>query len=266
MQPRAARHVRQLVLPGIGADGQKRLGAARVLVVGCGGLAATALPQLVAAGIGHLTLMDDDSVEASNLNRQVLFTAADIGARKATVCANAMKKLDEAVSIEVLLRRFTTLDHALLANHDVTLDCTDGFPNKYLLNDVACAQRRPLIHGGATAWSGQMMSIVPGTTACLRCLFPSQPARGDSPNCQSAGILGAVVSMVGAMQAMEAIKIVVGAPAASRLHTLDGWAGSWRSLHLPVDPACPSCGPDPRYDGRRDADYRPDEDEPDPCQ
>jgi molybdopterin/thiamine biosynthesis adenylyltransferase len=259
--PRAARHVRQLVLPGIGAEGQRKLNAARVLVVGCGGLAATALPQLVAAGVGHITLMDDDTVEASNLNRQVLFSAADIGIRKATACARALHQLDDAVSIEVLVRRFTPLDRALLSSHTVTLDCTDGFPNKYLLNDAACAHRAKLVHGGATAWSGQVMTIVPGVSACLRCVFPQQPSRGDAPSCQSAGILGAVVSTIGALQAMEAVKAIVGIAPASRLHTLDGFAGTWRSLHIDVDPSCPSCGNTPTFDGSNDADYRPVDDD-----
>jgi molybdopterin/thiamine biosynthesis adenylyltransferase len=256
----ASRYARQLVMPGIGVHGQQKLADARALVVGCGGLAATVLPQLVAAGVLHITVMDDDTVDASNLNRQVLFGEADVGARKVHAVVPRLRALDARLRLDAKNERFTPASRRLLDDHDVMLDCTDGFPNKYLLNDAAVAMRTAVVHGAATAWHGQVMSILPGTSACLRCLFPKQPSRGDGPTCQTAGILGAVVASVGSMMALEAIKLLLGQAPTSTLHTLDGQLGKWRSLHVPRDADCPACGSSPLFDGSRDADYRVDDD------
>lgn len=239
-----ARHARQLVLEDIGVDGQRRLAAARVAVVGCGGLGAPVIQQLVAAGVGHLTLCDDDSIEASNLNRQTLFRADQLGLRKAEAAAAFARALDPDVDVVARVQRITVpAARALFAEHDVVVDCSDGFPTKYLLNDVAVVTDTPLVHGAATAWAGQVL-VVPGRSGpCLRCLFPTLPAANTVPTCRTAGIVAPVVGVVGSLQAAEVIKLVVGmADLRGRLLAVDVKAGSTRTLQFDRDPRCPCCG------------------------
>ena len=253
-----ARYARQLVLPELGPVGQERLRSARVLVVGCGGLGAPVIQQLAAAGVGGMTLVDDDVVEVSNLNRQTLFGEADVGDRKAVVAAGFVRRLDSDIDVQPLVERVTTARaRRLVAAHDVTVDCSDGLPTKYLLNDAAVRERRPLIHGAATAWSGQVLVVRSPQGPCLRCLFPSLPPRGSLPTCRTAGILGAVTSVVGSFQAAEAVKVLVGDPRAlsGRFLAIDVLEPSTRVMTFPRDPACPACGDLPICDAEHDADY-----------
>ena len=172
------RHSRQLLLPEVGEAGQRALAGARALVVGCGGLGAPVVQYLAAAGVGHLSLYDDDVVERSNLNRQLLHREVDIGRWKAERASEWVQALDPALVVQAHVERVTTQSaRTLVAAHDIVLDCTDGLPNKYLLNDACVREDTPLIHGAATAFDGQLL-VVPGATGpCLRCLWLARRSR-----------------------------------------------------------------------------------------
>ncbi len=255
--PIADRHHRQLVLPEVGVAGQRCLAGARVAVVGCGGLGAPVIAQLAAAGVGHLTLCDDDVVEGSNLNRQFLFGAGDLGQRKADVARAFVARLDPGLSVEARVERVTAAAGArLFADHDVVVDASDGFPTKYLLNDLAVEHDRTLVHGAATGWSGQVM-VVPGRRGpCLRCLFPALPPAGSTPTCRTAGILAPVTGVVGALQAAAVLRRLLGvAGDDGRFVAVDLKEGGTRTLHFTRDPDCPACGDARTARGQRDADY-----------
>jgi len=251
------RHHRQLVLPEVGAAGQRRLAAARVAVVGCGGLGAPVIAQLAAAGVGHLTLCDDDVVEGSNLNRQTLFGVAELGRRKAEAAAAFVARLDPAIAVQARVERITAAAGArLFADHDVVVDASDGFPTKYLLNDLAVEHDRALVHGAATAWSGQVL-VMPGRRGpCLRCLFPALPPPGSTPTCRTAGILAPVTGVVGSLQAAAVLRLLLGvSDDAGRFVAVDLKEGGTRTLRFERDPRCPACGDERTARGQRDADY-----------
>jgi adenylyltransferase/sulfurtransferase len=258
--PDPRRHARQLVLPEVGRAGQNRLAAARVVVVGCGGLGAPVIQQLAAAGIGHLTLVDDDVVEPSNLNRQTLFRASDVGSRKAVVAADFVRALDPDVDVTAVVERLTaTRARAVVAGADVVVDCSDGLPTKYLLNDACVRQDRVLVHGAATAWSGQVV-VVPGARGpCLRCLFPTLPPRDTVPTCRTAGIVAPTTGVVGSLQAAATLRVLLGVhplpDEAGRFVAVDVKAGTTRTLRFDRDPACPACGDAPTLQATSDVDY-----------
>jgi adenylyltransferase/sulfurtransferase len=252
------RHSRQLVLPEVGPAGQAKLQKARVVVVGAGGLGAPVISQLAAAGVGAITIIDDDVVEASNLNRQWLFTMAGLGKPKAEVAAAFVSALDPAIRVKALVERLT-LPMALqvIPDHDVVVDCADGFPTKYLLNDVAVRTDRPLVHGAATAWSGQVL-VVPGARGpCLRCLFPKLPLAKNVPTCRSAGIVAPTTGLVGSLQAAEVLKcVLMGADfSAGRFVAVDAKDAAVRVMRFTADAACPACG-EGRTAMLQAADYR----------
>jgi len=241
-----SRYGRQLQLKQIGPSGQEKLGRARVVVVGAGGLGCPALLYLQAAGIGQLHVVDGDAIEPSNLNRQVLFGAADVGRPKAQVAA-------ERVGASYAAVRLTRETLGELAG-DVVLDCSDNFPTRFLLADACHLQRRPLVQAAVTQFAGQLGTYVPDAGPCYRCFFP-EPA-GTLPGCAEAGILGAAAGVVGALQALEAIKLIVAGPAATasgHLVTLDLWSLAVERIALPRDPACPLCGPTAWIRDLRDA-------------
>jgi adenylyltransferase/sulfurtransferase len=254
------RHARQLVLPEVGRPGQLRLGASRVLIVGCGGLGAPVIQLLAAAGVGTLTLIDDDVVEPSNLNRQTLFSVDDVGRRKADVAAAFVGRLDPAVVVVPVVERLTaTRARAVVREADLIVDCSDGLPTKYLLNDACVREDRPLVHGAATGWSGQVV-VIPGRAGpCLRCLFPLLPPEGTVPTCRTAGVLGAVTGVVGSLQAAAALRVLLGvrplADEAARFVTVDVREGGTRLLRFDRDTACPACGDAPTLTAERDDDY-----------
>jgi adenylyltransferase/sulfurtransferase len=253
---------RQLALPQVGAAGQSRLAAARAVVIGCGGLGAPAATALAAAGVGQLTLVDDDVVEGSNLNRQTWFGPDDIGQRKVDVAARALGRIAPDAAIAVRPTRVVVgagADGArqVVRGATVVLDCSDGLPTKFLLNDACVREDVPLVHAAATALSGQVL-VVPGARGpCLRCLFEAPPARGSVPTCRTAGILGAVTGIVGNWMALEAIKLIVGAPDAlvGRFLALELLGESVRTLTFARRADCGACGDAPRFDATRADDY-----------
>jgi len=253
----AERYSRQTRFPPLGPGGQERLAAARVAVVGCGALGGVVAMALARAGIGRLRLIDRDLPERSNLPRQVLFDEADVaaGLPKAVAAANALARINSALEIEPIVADLTAANAiGLLAGVDVIVDGTDNFEARFLVNEVACRERIPWVHGGAIGAEGRVLTIVPGKTACLRCLIPEPPAPGALPTCETAGIIGPAALVVGAVEAAEAIKLIVGGGAAGRMLVCDLWDGVWRTVDLaPLAAAgCPTCrsGDAPWLDGR----------------
>ena len=259
VEERAQRHSRQLRMVDIGPTGQRRLADARVLVVGCGGLGTPVIEQLAAAGVGHLTVVDDDTVEVSNLNRQVLHRSEDIGRKKAERAAEWVRALDPALSVEPLVRRIGVHDaRELVRAYTLVVDCTDGLPAKFLLNDACVLENVPLVHGAATGFSGQVL-LVPGRSGpCLRCLFEDVPPPGTVPTCQEAGVLGATCGLVGSLMSLEAIKHLAGlGGGGGRFLVVDAKGPDIRSLRLARRDDCAACGDEPEVDARTPDDYVP---------
>ena len=214
------------------------------VIVGVGGLGAPAAVVLAASGATALTLIDDDVVESSNLPRQPLYDVADVGTPKVEAAACRLRAHHPGLRVTAVRARVDADNApALLAGHAVILDGTDGLPGKAMLNDAALALGIPLVHAGAIGLDGQLFTIVPGRTACLRCLFPELPGEDDLPTCQQSGILGPVVGAIGIAAAGEALRILRGEPPelSDRLAILDGARVRWRTVALRPNPRCPAC-------------------------
>jgi molybdopterin/thiamine biosynthesis adenylyltransferase len=235
------RYARHLVLSELGGPGQQRLKAGRVAIVGLGGVGAPAALYLAAAGVGRLTLIDDDTVALSNLQRQVVFTTAAVGRPKAGVGAEALAALNPHVELATVERRLTS-DNArdILSGHDLVLDGTDDFATRFAVNAACLALGVPLVSGALGRWSGQV-GVFPGRP-CYRCLVPEAPP--DADTCARVGVVGALAGVIGSMAALEAIKRLAGAgeSLAGRLLLYDGLAGTARTVTIAPDPACPACG------------------------
>ena len=241
------RYARHIVLKEVGGAGQARLAAATVAVVGCGGIGAPAIQYLAAAGVGRLRLIDDDRVELSNLQRQVIFGTADLGDPKVSAAAKAVARLNPHVMVE---ERFMRLgpDNAddLIEGADVVIDGSDNFATRLLVADTALALRIPLVSAAVGQFEGQL-STYRGWEAdkpCYRCFVGSDPA-GDDASCADTGVLGAAVGVFGSLAALEAIRAIVGfgADAAGSLLLVDTLDARYRTLRLAKDPNCPFCGP-----------------------
>jgi molybdopterin/thiamine biosynthesis adenylyltransferase len=239
------RYARHLVLHEIGGPGQQRLGAARVLVVGAGGLGSPALLYLAAAGVGTLGVVDDDEVSLSNLQRQVLHATGEIGAPKVESAARALARLNPLVRLEPhRLRLDATTAADLVPGYDLVLDGSDNFPTRYLVNAACVAAGRPLIAAAMSQWEGQISLYHPARGGpCYRCLFPEPPAPELTPSCAQAGIVGALPGVMGSMMALEAIKLVAGAGTSLRgaLLVYDGLHAETRRIRVTARPDCPVC-------------------------
>lgn len=243
----ADRYSRQTRFAPLGAVGQERLVAARIAVVGCGALGSVVAMALARAGVGFLRLIDRDLPERSNLPRQVLFDEADVaaGLPKAVAAAKCLARISSTVTVEPVVTDLTAANAMdLLSGVDVIVDGTDNFEARFLVNEVACRHDIPWVHGGALGAEGRVLAIIPGKTACLRCLIPDPPAPGSLPTCETAGIIGPAALVVGAVEAAEAIKLVVGPhDTAGRMLVCDLWASAWRTVDLSPLAAtgCPTC-------------------------
>jgi molybdopterin/thiamine biosynthesis adenylyltransferase/rhodanese-related sulfurtransferase len=244
------RYSRHLRLPEVGLDGQKRLQAVRMLLVGAGGLGAPAAYYLAAAGVGTLRIADDDVVDRSNLQRQILHTDARIGMPKVASAAIALSALNPRTTIEALQERITTANvERILDGVDVVVDGADNFPARYLLNDACVKLRKPLVYGAVHRFEGQVSVFDAGRhrgeAPCYRCLFPEPPPPDAAPNCSEAGVLGVLPGVIGLLQATEAIKLVlgIGESLRGRLLHYDALAMRFRETRLAADPACPVCAP-----------------------
>lgn len=205
-----SRYSRHLLLPEIGLAGQQKLKAARVLVVGCGGLGCPVLQYLAAAGVGTLGLLDFDTVDESNLQRQVLYATADVGQPKATVAAEKLRAQNPCITLQphqVVLSAANAL--GLFAGYDIVVDCSDNFATRYLVNDACVVLGKPLVFGAIFKFEGQVTVFNYQSGPTYRCLFPQPPAPGEVPNCAEIGVLGVLPGLVGTLQATEALKIIL---------------------------------------------------------
>jgi molybdopterin/thiamine biosynthesis adenylyltransferase/rhodanese-related sulfurtransferase len=253
----AERYARHLVLPEVGVAGQRRLGQSRIALIGAGGLGAPASLYLAAAGVGLITLIDDDRVERSNLQRQVVHADARVGVAKVESARITLNALNPQVRIATIDERVRADNvEALLAGHDLVIDGADNFPTRYLLSAASLRLRIPLVYGAVHRFNGQVSVFDPrrADSPCYRCLFPQPPSAAEAPNCSEAGVLGVLPGIIGLLQASEALKLLldIGEPLVGRLLCHDALAGTFRELRLPRDPACPGCGADAHFEGYED--------------
>ena len=253
----AERYARQLQLPQVGEVGQARLAAANVVLLGAGGLGAPAALYLAAAGVGRLTLIDDDRVERSNLHRQIIHADARVGMAKTESARIALQALNPRIRIELRNERLQAGNvERLLAGHDLVIDGADNFPARYLLAAASRQLKLPMVYGAVERFSGQLSVFDPrrDDSPCYRCLFPEPPAAADAPNCSEAGVLGVLPGIVGLLQATEALKLILGLgePLVGRLLSFDALGMHFRETRLPRDPACPGCGVSATFGGYED--------------
>ncbi|OKZ99443.1 MAG: adenylyltransferase [Clostridiales bacterium 42_27] len=223
------RYSRHIILKEVGVKGQKKLLNAKVLIIGAGGLGAPAALYLAAAGVGTIGIVDADEVDLSNLQRQVIHTTADVGKLKVESAAETMK----AINPDVTVNTYHTF--------------VDNFPAKFLINDACVMAEKPFSHAGIIRFQGQLMTYVPGQGPCYRCAFQSPPPKDAVPTCKQAGVIGAMGGVIGSLQAMEAIKYIIGQGdlLTGRLLTYDALKMTFRTVKLPKNHHCPVCGDDP---------------------
>ena len=242
------RYHRNALVPQVGLVGQQRIRASRVLLIGAGGLGAPAALYLAAAGVGTIGLIDDDNVDVSNLQRQVIHATAAVGRPKVDSAAEAIRALNPDVEV-VAHRTRLTADNArdLLGGWDVVIDGTDNFPTRYLVNDATVMLGLPLVHGAVLGFNGQVGVFDARRGPCYRCLHPAPPPAGSVPSCAEAGVLGVLPGIIGTMQAAEALKLVIGGaqPLLGRLALLDAWGAHLREIPVAKNPDCPVCGKNP---------------------
>jgi molybdopterin/thiamine biosynthesis adenylyltransferase len=243
------RYSRHLLLPEVGEKGQEKLLKARVLLLGAGGLGSPAALYLAAAGIGTLGIVDNDAVDASNLQRQIIHNTGRVGTSKVESAAKTVQDLNPDVTVIPFDERLTSanVDRIFDQGWDVIVDGLDNFPTRYLVNDASVWKNIPVVHGSIFRFDGQVTTFWPGKGPCYRCLYPEPPPAHLAPSCAEAGVLGILPGVVGTIQATEAIKVVLGAgePLTGRLLTYDSLKMQFRTLKLRRDPGCPVCGTSP---------------------
>jgi sulfur-carrier protein adenylyltransferase/sulfurtransferase len=251
------RYSRHLLIPEVGLGGQERLRAARVLAIGAGGLGSPALQYLAAAGIGRIGIVDDDTVDETNLQRQTIFANDDIGKRKAVVAAERLHQLNPLIDADAIPVRFDASNaRELVRIYDVVLDCTDRFSTRYLINDACFLEKRPEVYGSIFRFDGQVSVFAP-PGPCYRCLYPEPPPLESRPTCSEGGVLGALAGIVGSWQASEALKLIlgVGETLAGRLLLIDTLGARIREVRFDREPQCSLCGSSPAIAGVDAASY-----------
>lgn len=248
-----SRYSRHIQLGELGVDGQRRLAAARVLIVGAGGLGSPAALYLAAAGVGTLGIADFDQVATHNLQRQLLHTDDTVGQPKVDSAAARLRATNPHIKV-ITHPEGVTAENALglFAGYDIILDGTDNFSARYLNNDAAFFTRKPLVFGSIFKFEGEVAVFDPASGGpCYRCLFPEPPAAGSVPGCGEAGVLGALCGVIGSLQALEVLKLILGLgqPLTGRLLTYDALTPQFQTLTLARDPHCPLCGPAPKLRG-----------------
>jgi len=242
------RYSRHIILAEVGAKGQKKLLDAKVLIIGAGGLGSPAALYLAAAGVGVIGIADADSVDLSNLQRQVIHTTVDVGKAKALSAKETMNAINPDVKVNVH-SLFVAADNImdLISGYDFIIDGTDNFPAKFLINDACVLSKKPFSHAGILRFKGQMMTYVPGAGPCYRCIFKEMPPPSAIPTCRQAGVIGAIGGIIGSMQAMEAIKFIIdkGKLLTGRLLTYDALEMEFRKIKLPTVKTCAVCGENP---------------------
>jgi len=245
------RYGRQIIVPGVGGSGQERLKRGSVLVVGAGGLGSPSLLYLASAGVGRIGIVDGDQVDVTNLQRQVAHATSDIGRNKAESAAETLRAINPLIHVDAHPVRISPANaRELIAAYDVVLDGTDNFPTRYLINDACVLLGKPLVTAAILRYAGQISVVVPGQGPCYRCVFPDPPLPGEVPSCSQAGILGPVAGVMGSLQALEAIKVLLGGEdgIAGRVVSFDFRTLSMQSVEFARDPACAVCGDEPVID------------------
>lgn len=242
------RYSRHIILQEVGVKGQKKLLNASVLIIGAGGLGAPAALYLAAAGVGTIGIVDADEVDLSNLQRQVIHTTNDVGKAKVKSAAETM----EAINPDVTVKTYRTFVDStnimdLIKDYDFIIDGTDNFPAKFLINDACVMAGKPFSHAGIIRFKGQPMTYVPGEGPCYRCVFKNPPPKDAVPTCKQAGVIGAMGGVIGSLQAMEAIKYIIGKGEllTGKLLTYDALKMEFHTIKLPKDHHCAVCGDEP---------------------
>jgi adenylyltransferase/sulfurtransferase len=241
------RYSRHIIMPQIGSRGQRKLIDAKVLIIGAGGLGGPVALYLALAGVGTIGIVDFDTVDLSNLQRQVLHNTETIGWTKVASAQQTLKRYNPDVN--VIAHEFPlTSDNAMeiVAQYDLVVNGADNFPARYLVNDAAYLNNKPLVDGSILIFDGQLTTYLPGH-GCYRCLFPTPPPPGMVPNCSEAGVLGALTGVIGSLQATEAVKVLLdqGEPMVGRLLLVDALSMEFRTVRTRKDPNCPLCGDNP---------------------
>lgn len=242
------RYSRQILLPQVGGKGQEKLLAARVLVIGAGGLGSPVASYLARAGVGTLGIVDSDGVELSNLHRQILYSSDDIGKKKAIAAQNRLQKVNPDVRVIPYVLRLTSENiMEVIKEYDIVVDGTDNFPTRYLVNDACILAKKILVFGAFFRYEGQAMVIKPGEGPCIRCMFPEPPPPGLVPSCQEAGVLGALAGVIGLIQATETLKLIlgIGEPLIGKLILFDALEMDLMKVNVRKDKNCPICGEEP---------------------
>jgi molybdopterin/thiamine biosynthesis adenylyltransferase/rhodanese-related sulfurtransferase len=243
------RYSRHLLIPEVGEEGQLRLLDSRVLLIGAGGLGSPASLYLAAAGVGTLGIVDDDAVDETNLQRQIVHSTERLGESKAESAKRTIEALNPDVDVKIFQERLTSenVDRILGEGWDVIVDGADNFPTRYLLNDASVWHGIPVVHGSIYRFEGQTTVFKPHEGPCYRCLFPQPPPPELAPSCAEGGVLGVLPGVVGSLQANEALKLSlgIGEPLVGRLLMFDALAGSFTEISLRRDPDCPVCGENP---------------------
>jgi molybdopterin/thiamine biosynthesis adenylyltransferase/rhodanese-related sulfurtransferase len=244
----SVRYSRHLILPEVGPEGQRRLKAGRVLLVGAGGLGSPAAMYLAAAGVGTLGIVDFDVVDTTNLQRQVIHGTPDVGRPKLDSARDRIAQINPHVTVEGHPVRLTSANaRKIVRGYDVVIDGTDNFPTRYLVNDACVLEGKPCVYGSILRWEGQASVFWAGRGPCYRCLFAEPPPPGMVPSCAEAGVLGVLPGIIGCVQALEAVKLLLGEGdlLIGRLLLFDALRLKFREMRLRRDPACPLCGDNP---------------------
>ncbi|QGP91201.1 Sulfur carrier protein adenylyltransferase [Neomoorella glycerini] len=243
------RYSRQIILKNVGGRGQEKLKQGKVLIVGAGGLGSPVAYYLAAAGVGTIGIVDSDRVDLSNLQRQILHNSDRLGRLKAESARETLLALNPALTINIYpLRLGKGNILAIIRDYDVIVDGVDNFPTRYLLNDACVMTGKTMVEGGVLQWDGLVMTIKPGQGPCYRCIFPDPPPPGAVPSCQEAGVMGTVPGLIGAIQATEVIKILlgVGETLTGRLLIYNALEMRFREIKAERNRNCPVCGENPR--------------------
>lgn len=242
------RYSRHIILPEVGAKGQKKINAGRVLLIGAGGLGSPIAYYLAAAGVGTIGIIDDDVVDLSNLQRQILHFTADVGKSKAVSAKEKLTALNPGCRVVAYQERLTASNiMEIIKDYDVVVDGTDNFGTRFLANDACVMAKKPFFHGAVLRFFGQALTVLPGEGPCYRCVFPEPPPPGTTPTCSQAGILGVIPGTIGLIQATEVLKYFLGKGdlLVGELLTYDALSMEFSKVELQKNPECPVCGVNP---------------------
>ncbi|KKN16473.1 hypothetical protein LCGC14_0975470 [marine sediment metagenome] len=242
------RYSRHIILPEVGGEGQQKIMEGKVLVLGAGGLGSPVALYLAAAGVGTLGIVDNDEVDVTNLQRQILHFTEDVGRAKTDSATEKLKNLNPEIKINAHNMRVTSDNiNDLIKDYDIIVDGTDNFPTRFLVNDACYFAKKKLVHGAILRFDGQVMTILPDEGPCYRCIYREPPPEGLVPSCSQAGVIGTVAGIVGTIQANEVIKILIekGTPLSGRLLVIDALEANFRKIKTKKDPRCPICSENP---------------------